>query len=345
MSDAWTLELDGWNPADEGRREALCTLGNGRFATRGAGPEATADDVHYPGTYAAGCYNRLRDEVGGRWIENESIVNLPDWTDLRFAIGDDDWIDLAQVRVLEHRLTLDMRRGLLNRQVRFLDAAGRRTSVRQRRFVHMGHGHLAGLHTVFTAEDWRGRLRVASGVDGSVVNSGVARYRDMAGRHLDVVETREPDPGTVLLVARTTQSGLVVAVAVRTRLAGAGTSGGRLRQEATRIWHELDVAVRVGEPVAVEKVAAVVTSRDVGISEPACSAVELLAAAPRIRRAGPEPRARLATAVAAVPDRPDRCRIVRHAPHAAVERLPRAADGVAAQRRARRRHPGARAAR
>jgi hypothetical protein len=23
MTDAWTLEFDGWDPADEGRREAL----------------------------------------------------------------------------------------------------------------------------------------------------------------------------------------------------------------------------------------------------------------------------------------------------------------------------------
>ncbi|HXV92528.1 MAG TPA: hypothetical protein VD813_04455, partial [Pseudonocardia sp.] len=52
MSDAWTLEFEGWDPADEGRREALCTLGNGYFATRGAAPESAADGVHYPGTYA-----------------------------------------------------------------------------------------------------------------------------------------------------------------------------------------------------------------------------------------------------------------------------------------------------
>ena len=43
----------------EGTREALLTLGNGYLATRGAMAHATADDVHYPGTYVAGRYNRL----------------------------------------------------------------------------------------------------------------------------------------------------------------------------------------------------------------------------------------------------------------------------------------------
>jgi trehalose/maltose hydrolase-like predicted phosphorylase len=47
---AWTLAYDGFDPASEGLREALCTLGNGYFATRGAAPESSADDVHYPGT-------------------------------------------------------------------------------------------------------------------------------------------------------------------------------------------------------------------------------------------------------------------------------------------------------
>ena len=57
--DDWTWKYEGYDPADEKLRESLCTLGNGRFATRGAAPECAADDVHYPGTYAAGCYNRL----------------------------------------------------------------------------------------------------------------------------------------------------------------------------------------------------------------------------------------------------------------------------------------------
>ena len=70
----WRLAYDGYDPAEEGQREALCTLGNGFFATRGAAPESRAHGVHNPGTYAAGCYNRLRDEIAGHVVENESMV-------------------------------------------------------------------------------------------------------------------------------------------------------------------------------------------------------------------------------------------------------------------------------
>jgi trehalose 6-phosphate phosphatase len=283
MTDDWTLVFDGWDPADEGRREALCTLGNGRFATRGAAPESAADGVGYPGTYAAGCYNRLRDEINGQSVETESMVNLPNWLDLRFALGDGAWIGMSRVRVLQHRTELDLRRGVLSRQVRFVDAAGQRTSVRQSRLVHMAQPHLAALHTSFRAENWSGALRVASGIDGAVANTGVPRYRGMACRHLAITRTGQPDPHTVLLLAGTTQSQVQVAEAARTRVCRGGKPGElsrRLRQQPTRIAHELELQLRAGEPVVVEKVIALVTSRDVAVSDPAATAVDLLAQAP-----------------------------------------------------------------
>ncbi|MGA1796362.1 MAG: trehalose-phosphatase, partial [bacterium] len=62
----WTLTYDRFDPEGEQLREALCSLGNGYFTTRGAAPESTAGNVHYPGTYIAGCYNRLESRVSGR---------------------------------------------------------------------------------------------------------------------------------------------------------------------------------------------------------------------------------------------------------------------------------------
>jgi beta-phosphoglucomutase family hydrolase len=75
-SSEWSLLYDAFEPEREGVREALCTLGNGYFATRGAAAWVVADDVHYPGTYLACGYNRLRSEVAGRVVENEDLVNF-----------------------------------------------------------------------------------------------------------------------------------------------------------------------------------------------------------------------------------------------------------------------------
>ena len=64
--DVWTLVYEGFDPARQGLREALCALGNGYFVTRGAVPEAKADGINYPGTYVAGLYNRLTTDVAGQ---------------------------------------------------------------------------------------------------------------------------------------------------------------------------------------------------------------------------------------------------------------------------------------
>ena len=42
--------------------------------------------MHYPGTYVAGLYNRLVSQVAGRDVENEDLVNTPNWLPLRFRI-------------------------------------------------------------------------------------------------------------------------------------------------------------------------------------------------------------------------------------------------------------------
>ena len=266
----WTLAYDGFDPARQGLREALCALGNGFFVTRGALPEAEADGISYPGTYVAGLYNRLATEIAGRMVVNEDLVNVPNWLPLAFRVAGGPWFDVQQANVLDHRLELDMRHGTLLRRLAWEDAEGRRTRIVQRRFVSMKDEHLAGLETTFTAENWSGTLEVRSGLDGRVVNAGVKRYRDLNGRHLAVLDQAEVDKDTVDLQVETTQSHVRVALAARTRLLREGRTveaGRRLVAEPGFVAHELAVELEQGRPTTVEKVVALYTSRDRAISE------------------------------------------------------------------------------
>ncbi|MFW6056543.1 MAG: trehalose-phosphatase, partial [Chloroflexota bacterium] len=181
----WALVYEGFDPGTEQLREALCTLGNGYFATRGAAPESSAGEVHYPGTYMAGVYNRLGSEVAARNIENESIVNVPNWLPLTFRIEDGEWFDLSAVEVLHYRQELDMGQGMLVRTVEFEDPDKRRTRVTQRRFVHMASPHLAGLESTILPINWSGRITVRTALDGRVENTLVVRYRQLNNHHLE----------------------------------------------------------------------------------------------------------------------------------------------------------------
>jgi alpha,alpha-trehalase len=266
----WALVYDGFDPGRQGLREALCAVGNGYFVTRGALPEAGADDVNYPGTYVAGLYNRATTEIAGRAVENEDLINVPNWLPLSFRVADGPWFDVQQAGLLDHRLELDLRHGTLTRSLRWQDAEGRRTQVTQRRFVSMKDQHLAGLETTFVAENWSGTIQVRSGLDGRVVNAGVKRYRDLNGRHLTVLHAGEADADTVELQVETNQSRVRVALAARTRLLRDGQvaeAERRLISEPGFVAHDLGFELDEGRPATVEKVVALYTSRDRAISE------------------------------------------------------------------------------
>jgi alpha,alpha-trehalase len=277
----WVLEYRGFEPASEGLRETLCTLGNGYVATRGAAPEGRADGVHYPGTYATGVFNRLSSTVAGRTFEDESIVNLPNWLPLTFRAEDGCW--LAEAELLEQRLELDMRRGVLTRLARVRDLAGCVTKVTQRRIVSMDDPHLVALESTLVPENWSGLLQVRSSLDATVRNAGVARYSALADEHLTAIEAGEADGETVVLRAQTTSSRILVAEAARTRVARNGaalTAERRLLQESDGVGHELSIGVRAQEPVTIEKVVALTTSRDPALSEPRYATCRAVGKAP-----------------------------------------------------------------
>ncbi len=275
---AWALAYDGLDPADEGRWEALSTLGNGVFATRGADPESRADGVHYPGTYRAGVYDRLTSTVDGRSAENEDLVNLPNWLPLTFATPGQPWFGEPRSGwvIVRQRRELDLRHGVLTRDLRVRDDAGRHCTVTQRRFVHMDLPHVAAIQMTIVADDWSGELRIRSGLDGRVENAGVARYRMLGGHHLNPVEARRVDSKTIALLVTTPQSRIQVAQAARTNVRRLGRPvAARRAGYVDGAYPRLEYAVDVvsGEPVRVEKVVTMYSSQDRAAGDPLRAAV------------------------------------------------------------------------
>jgi trehalose/maltose hydrolase-like predicted phosphorylase len=121
-----------------------------------------------------------------------------------------------------------------------------------------------------TPENWSGRVEVISGLDGRVTNQMVARYRELAGRHLDPVSPRTFGPETIALKVRTRQSNIYVAQAARTRVFRGGEPvavARSLHQMQDYIQQVLAFDVAQGEAVRVEKMVALFTSHDNAITE------------------------------------------------------------------------------
>jgi beta-phosphoglucomutase family hydrolase len=276
----WSLLYQEFDPAREGMREALCALGNGYFATRGAASWAEADDTHYPGTYLACGYNRLRTDIAGHVVENEDLVNLPNWLALNFRIEDAEWFDARTVTIASYRQELDLHHGVLRRTLSFVDSAGRRSTLKERRLVSMHDMHLGALELTLTAENWSGEVTVRSAIDGRVVNAGAKLYRKFNNQHLEPLAADAVDGESIWLHVRTNQSDIRIAQAARTRAfvdRVATQSQRRTIREPGYVAHEFQITLSQGATLALEKVVALYTSLDPGISESGLASRKALA--------------------------------------------------------------------
>jgi trehalose/maltose hydrolase-like predicted phosphorylase len=277
----FTLVYDHFDPAQEGLREALTSTGNGYFASRGTAEWEDANAVHYPGTYAHGCFNRETTILGGRPVLNEDLVNLPNWLLLKLRIEGEEAIRLDNVEVLSYRHCYDIRHAVVAREIGFRDRAGRETTLHSRRFVSMANSHVAGIEWTVTADNWSGRVEVISGLDGRVTNHMVARYRELEGRHLNPVSPRTFGPEIIALKVQTRQSNIYIAEAARTRVFRGGEGdhpidgpldgpmevARSLYQMEDYIQQVLAFDVEQGSPVRVEKMISLFTSHDNAIAE------------------------------------------------------------------------------
>lgn len=269
----WLFEYHVFEPKNQMLREALCTLGNGYFATRGAFEESDADDIHYPGTYLACGYNRLKTQIGENVIENEDLVNFPNWLSLKFSIQDGPWFSLEHVKVLSFKQMLHLKEGLLTREITF-EEQGRTSKLTSKRFVSMANPHLAAIHWTIEAMDWEGEITIHSALDGQITNGGVKRYHQLNNTHLEPLEAKQLDDHTLFLQVRTNQSHLEMAICARTCVAGYYI---KHIEEEGFIAQEFRTTVKKKQKVEVEKVIALYTSRDPAISECGLAARQAIA--------------------------------------------------------------------
>ncbi|NQY58059.1 MAG: glycoside hydrolase family 65 protein [Ilumatobacteraceae bacterium] len=281
MND-WLWTYDSYDAAREGLREALCTLGNGVLATRGALAECAADGDHYPGTYVAGIFNRLTDEVAGREIVNESLVNIPNWLPLRVRVDGGEWIAPQRHHVEDHRIELDLHRGVLTRRTVFEVDDDTSMTLTERRIVSLADPHLAALQSTIVI-DRSAVVEVEAGLDGMVENGNVQRYNDLATDHLEHVRTEQVADDIVVLEVRTNDSGIDIAEAQRMRVGvdGSAVAAERVtRLEPRLAAQQVRVEVDAEAEVIVEKVVSIHTGRDLGIYSTSDAVVGAVRSAP-----------------------------------------------------------------
>lgn len=271
----WHIEYEEWDASRHPLQEALCALGNGYFVTRGSLEMEKDNEYNYPGTYLAGGYNRMQSRIQGKTIENEDLVNWPNWLMLTFRINGNKWFRLKDVDVLGFITSLNMKEGIMLRKMRFRDKEGHITTIISRRLVSMDDYHVAGLEWTFIPENWSGKLTIRSGIDGNIINNNVERYSDLNQDHIEVTGKGDWNANTVFLSARTKQSDIRMTQAVQTNFFIHQENlhlEQRMVQLKNAVAGDYVLECKKLEPVRIEKLALLYTSKDVAISDPVTEA-------------------------------------------------------------------------
>ncbi len=269
--DGWLLNYYDYEQGMERSREALLTVGNGYFGTRGAMEESSANKVNYPGTYISGLFNKLVSRVGDRDIENEDFVNISNWLPVTFRIDGGSWFEFTPepaFTIKSIRRTLNLQSGELSREMILEDQQGRITRVTSSRFAGMADPHRAALRYAVTPLNYDGRIEIRTELRGNHSNAGVERYNTLNQQHLSPV-SEEGSDDMINLVVKTIQSDILVALCAGHRI----VKGGELAESKTQwgkgwISQEFGVEAARDQEVMLEKMVTIYTSRDPEVEDP-----------------------------------------------------------------------------
>ncbi|SFK71513.1 glycoside hydrolase family 65 protein [Geodermatophilus ruber] len=160
--EPWSLTEIGLDHASLGVHESVFALANGHIGMRGSLEEG--EPVVVPGTYLNGFFEERPlpyAEAGYGFPEQgQTVVNVTDGKLIRLLVGDTP-LDLDYGEIVEHRRTLDLRRGVLRRVTEWRSPNGRVVTVTSTRLVSLRRRSIAAIEYTVECTDGRGDLYVA----------------------------------------------------------------------------------------------------------------------------------------------------------------------------------------
>ncbi|MFX1505606.1 MAG: beta-phosphoglucomutase family hydrolase [Promethearchaeota archaeon] len=268
--EKWILSYYDYKRNLEKTREALLTIGNGYFGTRGAMEEFNSNNVHYPGTYIAGVYNELASHMAGRAVVNEDLVNCPNWSFITFRLGEKEWFSLETFEIKTISRKLDLKRGILYKKLHVIDHQGRETLIESSRLASMANPHLACLRYNITPLNYSSTIKIKTSLNGAIINAGVDRYKGLNSKHLKPVQYSGEENFLYLLV-ETTQSKIQITTVsklifseddkiILPEMTFSSESAGRIDSYVT-------LEAKLGKTINIDKIVAIHTSKDSDLDE------------------------------------------------------------------------------
>ena len=211
MSGDWQITETRFDPERLPAHESVFAVGNGYVGLRGTPEEGTP--AHDPGAILNGLHETWRivypEDAFGLARTGQTIVNATDGSIIRLFV-DEEPLDLQTATIVRFERVLDMRAGVLRREVVWETGRGRRVLVRSSRLASLEDRHLVALDYEVVALDGDVAITISSELvthDPGETADDPRRGKGFAEKVLVPVSAHAADTRAVLRLA-TRNSGL-----------------------------------------------------------------------------------------------------------------------------------------
>ncbi|KHO62085.1 glycoside hydrolase [Thermoanaerobacter sp. YS13] len=171
----WVIRETQFSIDTNYRNETIFALANGYIGIRGtfeegySGPKNTS----FNGTYINGFYE-IHDIVypeGGYGFAKigQTMLNVADSKIIKLYV-DGEQFDLLKGKILFYERVLDMKKGVVERKVKWESPTGKVLEVKIKRIVSLNRQHLAAISFTVEPVNFSGKIRFISAIDGNVSN-------------------------------------------------------------------------------------------------------------------------------------------------------------------------------
>lgn len=260
----WLVEESAFDPAHLGKCEAIFSQGNGYLGIRSALEERYIGEKRT--LFVTGTFNCFGE------TEVTELPNFPDVTCIPLEINGRPFrMDLGTLH--SYRRTLNLKTGEVTRFIDWEGPTGERLELTFRRIVSKADEHVLGAKITVRPLSGPVRIRLESGIDGQMTNTG--------SQHFHEGDRRIFDSKFLQMVSKTTQSAVTAAVQSTHRifLDGREWTAPALPIISRRILGvRLDLDVPQGSELVLEKLSCVYTSSHQGYDSLEASIAALSAA-------------------------------------------------------------------
>ena len=218
--DEWNVIEKKFNPKFLAQLETMTAIGNGFLGMRGSFEES--GPVGQEGTFVNGFYESwpivYGEQAYGFAKTGQTIVNATDTKIIKLYV-DDEPFWLPNAHLLKYDRRLDMKAGLLVREILWETPSGKQVLIKSQRLISFQHRHLAAISYEVTIQNASAPVVISSEMCVHQPSKSLSEIHDPRQAKMFIERALHPElhfsqDSRVLLCHSTKNSGMILAAGI-----------------------------------------------------------------------------------------------------------------------------------